>query len=93
MAVIKNIATLAENQLRKDALAIALAGYAAIDTGAALARKLRIEHDTLIIDEKTFSLSGLGAEGLFRRRGQVRNRGGGGRRKIIWRATHGRHCA
>ena len=56
--VIRNFKTLAENDLRQDALAIAEAGYIAIDTASALERKLRVTGDELHIGEKTFSLTG-----------------------------------
>lgn len=55
---IRNFDTLAENDLRADALAIAEAGYAAIDTGEAVAHKLRIEDDTLTIGDVSYPLSG-----------------------------------
>lgn len=55
---IQNFEKLAENKLRADALSIAEAGYAAIDTGNALRRTLRIEGDTLYVKEKTYPLAG-----------------------------------
>jgi len=55
---IQNFETLAENELRTDALSIAEAGYAAIDIGTALARSLTIEHDTLYIAGKEYPLTG-----------------------------------
>jgi len=39
---ITNFESLAENEMRLDALALAEAGYAAIDVGATLIRKLHI---------------------------------------------------
>lgn len=47
MGRIQNFETLAGNDLRRDALLIAEAGYAAIDVGAALGSKLRFKHDEL----------------------------------------------
>jgi glycerate-2-kinase len=55
---IRNFEALATNDERLDALAIAEAGYAAIDTGAALERTLRIEQDELNIGDTTYSLTG-----------------------------------
>ncbi len=57
MATIQNSEALAVNDLRKDALAIAEEGYAAIDTGAVLARTLRIEEGGLHIGERVFPLA------------------------------------
>ena len=54
---IQNFEALAETHERRDALAIAEAGLAAIDVGAALARMLRIEGDDLHLREKTYSLT------------------------------------
>ena len=47
--VIRNLDALAENALREDALALAEAGYAAINVGDALARALRIEGEELVV--------------------------------------------
>ncbi|MCR4275843.1 MAG: DUF4147 domain-containing protein [Candidatus Parcubacteria bacterium] len=55
---IQNFEALAENELRTDALEIAEAGYAAINVGAALERKLRILNDELRSEGKTYSLLG-----------------------------------
>jgi len=55
---IQNFETLATNDLRRDALAIAEAGYAAVDVGAALARTLRIEGDALRLGDTTYPLVG-----------------------------------
>ncbi|MCX6786611.1 MAG: DUF4147 domain-containing protein [Candidatus Kaiserbacteria bacterium] len=56
--VIQNFDTLAENSLRRDALAIAEAGYEAINVGNALRNKLRIENDELILDPARCRLAG-----------------------------------
>ncbi|MFA6279069.1 MAG: DUF4147 domain-containing protein [Candidatus Paceibacterota bacterium] len=48
--IIQNFEKLAENDQRRDALAIAEAGYEAINVGNALRRKLKIEDDELIVD-------------------------------------------
>lgn len=53
---IQNFEALAENELRLDALSLALAGYAAIDTAAALVREVRIEDDMLHIGEQVHEL-------------------------------------
>lgn len=55
---IQNFEALALNDLRRDALSIAEAGYAAIDTGTILERKVRIEGDGLHIDGRTVSMLG-----------------------------------
>lgn len=55
-SIIKNADALATTELRRDALAIAEAGYAAVDVGAAMARKLHIEGDALRIGDSSFSL-------------------------------------
>ncbi|MDP1707287.1 MAG: DUF4147 domain-containing protein [bacterium] len=55
---IQNFETLATNDMRRDALAIAEAGYAAVDVGAALARTLRIEGETLRVGDTTYPLAG-----------------------------------
>lgn len=53
---IRNFESLAENELRLDALAIAEAGYAAINVGAALIRKLHIENGELHINDARYRL-------------------------------------
>jgi len=58
MGAIQNFKTLAENTQRLDALSIAEAGYAAINTGAALVREMRIEGDELHIGDTTRPLAG-----------------------------------
>lgn len=58
MGRIRNFETLAVSDVRTDALRIAEAGYAAIDVGAALERRIRFTHEELRIDEKTRVLSG-----------------------------------
>ncbi|MGD0328757.1 MAG: DUF4147 domain-containing protein [Minisyncoccia bacterium] len=55
--IIQNFEALAENEQRRSALSIAEAGYAAIDVGDALRRKLRIERGELQIDGKTYRLA------------------------------------
>ena len=55
---IENFGTLAQNELRTDALSIAEAGFAAVDTGAAFARALRIENDELRIKDRVYPLLG-----------------------------------
>jgi len=55
--IIQNFDALAENDQRNDALAIAEAGYAAIDVGNALRRKLHIENDVLQIDGHGVSIN------------------------------------
>ena len=54
---IQNFEALATSELRLDALSIVEAGYAALDVGDALTRTLRIEGDTLRVNEKTSPLS------------------------------------
>jgi len=54
---IQNFEALATTDLRRDALAIAEAGYAAIDVSAALERDLRIENDELRVGEKVYALA------------------------------------
>jgi len=54
--IIQNFDALAEDDLRRDALAIAEAGYAAINVGDALRRTLRVTGDTLQVRNKTYSL-------------------------------------
>lgn len=55
--IIKNLEALAENDLRRDALEIAEAGYAAVDTGRAIERTLRVEKDGLHIQDKIYKLA------------------------------------
>lgn len=55
---IQNFETLAKNDLRRNALSIAEAGYEAITIGVALERRLRIENDTLRIDTQSYPLAG-----------------------------------
>ncbi|MHB8913700.1 MAG: glycerate kinase type-2 family protein [Minisyncoccota bacterium] len=57
-SIIKNSRELSLTPLRHDALAIAEAGYAAIDVGAALERKLRIEDDELRVGDAAYLLAG-----------------------------------
>lgn len=54
---IRNFESLAESELRLDALSIAEAGYAAINVGAAIIRKLRIEDDELIVDDARYRIA------------------------------------
>ncbi len=56
--IIKNFEALAENDLRRDALEIAEAGYAAVDTGRAIEKILLIEKDGLRIQDKVYKLAG-----------------------------------
>lgn len=53
-----NFDELAENDLRKDALMIAEAGYGAIDIMGALERGIHIENDGLRVNAKTYEISG-----------------------------------
>lgn len=53
--IIQNFDDLTTSDLRRDALVIAEAGYAAINVGDALRNKLHIENDELIIDVPTRS--------------------------------------
>lgn len=55
---IRNLEALAETELRRDALAIAEAGYAAVHTGDAVARKLRLAGDSLTVEGKAYPLAG-----------------------------------
>lgn len=55
---IRNFEELARNDLRRDALSIAEAGYAAIDTSTALERNLRIEKDALHIKDHIYQIAG-----------------------------------
>lgn len=54
--VIQNSSVLAQTPAREDALAIAEAGYAAVNAGAAIERALHIEGDTLQIQGQTISI-------------------------------------
>jgi glycerate-2-kinase len=54
---IQNFDALNQNDLRRDALAIAEAGYEAINVGNALKQKLRIENNELKIEDKKYSLA------------------------------------
>ncbi|MFA6502993.1 MAG: DUF4147 domain-containing protein [Candidatus Paceibacterota bacterium] len=56
--VIRNSETLATNKIRLDALSIAEAGYAALNTGAALVRDLTIDGDRLRFKDMTYELAG-----------------------------------
>ena len=56
--VYPELAGVAENELRRDALSIAEAGYEAVNVGNALRRKIRIKNDELHIDERTYHLAG-----------------------------------
>src|SRR3989344_7927767 len=56
--VVHNFEALTETELRLDALSLALAGYAAIDTGAALVRELRVDGDTLYVGETKHAVAG-----------------------------------
>jgi glycerate-2-kinase len=56
--VIHNFDLLVTNALRRDALALAEVGYEAINTSAALARKLKIENDTLYFNDARYALKG-----------------------------------
>lgn len=56
--IIQNFDALAVNPTRVNALSIAEAGYAAIDIGAAITRRLHIEGDKLFIDEAAHALAG-----------------------------------
>lgn len=58
MSRIQNSEALTTNVLRADALAIAEAGYAAIDTGEALRRKLHLVQDELHIGDTVYPLAG-----------------------------------
>jgi len=48
----------AKNDLRRDALEIAEAGYAAVNTGASIRNKVKVIDDKLQIGEKKYSLAG-----------------------------------
>lgn len=54
---IANADALARTPLRRDALSIVEAAYAAIDTDAVVRRKLRCEGDTLIVDGAPYDLA------------------------------------
>jgi glycerate 2-kinase len=56
--VIQNFETLATNELRLTALSLAEAGYAAINTRAALVRDVRIENDELCIGDAVYPIAG-----------------------------------
>ncbi len=56
--VVRNFEALAGDTLRLDALSLAEAGYAAINTGAALVRGLHIENEELHIGAATYRLAG-----------------------------------
>ena len=56
--VIQNYETLAISDAREDALTIAEAGYAAIDAGDAVRRKIRVADDTLSIGDTVYPLAG-----------------------------------
>lgn len=58
MGQIQNVRALAVTDERRDALAIAEAGYAAINIGGAIERKLRFKHEELSIDDKIYRLAG-----------------------------------
>ncbi len=53
---IRNSEALAKTELRRDALAIAEAGFAAVQTSTALHRELRVEGETLHIGERTYPI-------------------------------------
>ncbi len=57
MNVIQNLEALTVSDLRKDALAIAEAGYAAIDIDAVIQRKIHVENAQLHIGEKIYPLT------------------------------------
>jgi len=57
MHYLKNFDTLAKTPARRDALSILEAGYAAIDTNAALRAFVRLEGDMLSIGERTYDLT------------------------------------
>lgn len=54
---IQNLDALATSAIRADALAIAEAGYTAINTGEAIRRKMRLAGDNLIIGDATYRLA------------------------------------
>lgn len=56
--VIANRENLARTDLRRDALAIAEAGFAAIQTSAALHRELRVDGETLHIGDHAYPIAG-----------------------------------
>jgi len=56
MPIIQNSDALAENDPRRDALAIAEAGYEAVNVGTALRRTLRLTDDELVIDQHVVSI-------------------------------------
>jgi len=55
---IKNFDALAVNELRRDALEIAEAGYAAVNVGNALKNIVRLENNEIHIKDKTYALAG-----------------------------------
>ena len=56
--MIKNFEALATNDLRRDALAIAEAGYAAINTEGIVSDKVKVENDELHIGDKKYDIAG-----------------------------------
>lgn len=58
MRRIQNVRTLATTDARRDALAIAEAGYAAIDVGSAIEHRIRLAHEELHIVGESYRLSG-----------------------------------
>ncbi|MBI3589513.1 MAG: DUF4147 domain-containing protein [Candidatus Liptonbacteria bacterium] len=56
---IKNFQNLALTKTRKDALKIAEAGLEAIDTQKIIKEKIQLKKNSLVIDQKTFSLKGV----------------------------------
>ncbi len=58
MKVIQNFDALDASDLRKDALAIAEAAYAAIDVGETIQRKIRIDGEVLHIGDASYQLAG-----------------------------------
>ena len=56
--IIQNFETLTSNTARLNALSIAEAGYAAVNTGAALMQKLSVENGVLHIDNAAYPLTG-----------------------------------
>lgn len=58
MLLIKNVDTLAQSGLRADALAIAEAGYAAINVATIVEEKLSLKNETLLIAGNSFPLAG-----------------------------------
>ncbi|MBI4093808.1 DUF4147 domain-containing protein [Candidatus Kaiserbacteria bacterium] len=58
MKRIQNVRALATTDARRDALAIAEAGYVAIDVGVAIEHRVRFAHEELHIAEKVYRLYG-----------------------------------